>query len=242
MIEMPYFGNNNPEGEYNSDTLINILFNFIKEFNKKPIIISHSFGSYIALQLGIKYPEYINKIVAISPVGIFKFLGKYGSYWGLFFKLGFPTIIYKQLYYFKNTIYSLLNIFNYDINDKYKLLLLINIASYSYFVINKYIYLSPFGVQWKEPLINDLVNSKVPIALIFGELDTITPCTTGNLINKITGIPNYIINNTSHNPTNKIKNIKEIIDNCEKPKYNNINILDNNYISTFNILKKSDYY
>jgi len=234
MIELPYFGNNNPEGEYNIDTLINILFNFIKTLNKKPILICHSFGSYIGLELGIRYPDYINKIVAISPVGIFNFLGKYGSYWGLFFKLGFPTLFYKKLSYFETTIINLLKIFNINNNQIYKLILLLRTVSKSYFIVNKYIDVSPIGVRWNKPLIDNLINIKVPIALIFGEKDTITPYTTGKLANDIIGIPFHVIKG-SHNPTNNIKNIKEIINSCNKPKYNNINILDKNYISSFYI-------
>lgn len=240
MIDLPYFGNNNSIKEkYDKNTITDIIFKFIKQLNNKPIIISHSFGSYIGLQLCIKHPEYIHKIVAISPVGIFKFLGKYGPYWGLFFKLGFPTIFYKQLYLFENIIIALSKLFN---QDSYTQTLLLRIVSNSHFIVNKYVDVTPFGVEWNEPLINHLVNSKVPMALVFGELDTLTPPTIGKLLNNIIGIPYYVINNSYHNPINNIKNIKEIINNCKKPKYNNIHILDKHYTSSFNFFRESKYY
>ncbi len=242
MIDLPYFGNNNSsiKEKYNKNEITNIIFKFIKQLNNKPIIISHSFGSYIGLQLCIKHPEYIHKIVAISPVGIFKFLGKYGPYWGLFFKLGFPTIFYKHLYLFENIIIALSKLFN---QDSYAQTLLLRIVPQSHFIVDKYVDITPFSVQWNEPLINDIINSKVPMALVFGKQDTITPPNIGKLLNDITGIPYYVINNSSHNPTNKIKNnIKEIINNCKKPKHNNIHILDQDYMSSFNFFRKSKYY
>lgn len=231
MIDLPYFGRNNINEMYNSESITNALFEFIKSLDNKPIIIGHSFGSFIALQLAIKYPDYIEKIVAISPVGIFKFLGKFGAYWGIFFKLGFPTNFYKHMVYFENTIVGLLKLLKKDV---YNHVLKLRVTSQANQIVNKYIKVTPFGVQWKEPLIEDIIKSNVPISLVFGESDSITPFCTGELLHKITNIPYYIIKDASHTPINKINNIKEIIDNCKKTSYNNINInLDK--MTSFNI-------
>ena len=37
---------------------------------KKPVVVGHSFGGWVGLKLGQKYPEKIKKVVAINPVGM----------------------------------------------------------------------------------------------------------------------------------------------------------------------------
>ena len=102
--------------------------------------------------------------------------------------------------------------------------------------------ITPFSVKWNEPLICDIVNSnkKVPMAVVFGSDDTITPPYIGKMLNRTANIPCYIIENKSHSPMCGIseKMLRKIIKEC---KVSDDTFLCEKYketIITFDLTKK----
>lgn len=93
---------------YKIENLAEDLFNILKINNiKNPILISHSFGTFVLLEFIKNYPKYnISKIIFISSIYKLKFnklsqiLIKIGTYLPIFRKKGLQ-IDYSK--YFKNT-------------------------------------------------------------------------------------------------------------------------------------------
>lgn len=158
---------------YNTDdihTLFTKLHQVIPPYHSNPILIGHSFGSFLALKMALTYESFFSKVIAISPVGLFPFLGKYGAWWGLFFKLGFPT--------------NVINLFNKKkINH----------------LVKKYITITCTGVYWNDYLAHKLLakNNLLDISFVFGTSDTITPKETGLML---CPQKTYIVPESGHNP------------------------------------------
>lgn len=98
----------NNSSYYKIENLAEDLFNILKINNiKSPILVSHSFGTFVLLEFIKNYPKYsISKIIFISPIYKLEFnklgqiLIKSGTYLPIFRKKGYQ-IDYSK--YFKNT-------------------------------------------------------------------------------------------------------------------------------------------
>jgi len=72
LLDLPGFGNsqylpNNPSiPEYTK-----FLKNFINQLNlKKPILLGHSFGGQIAINLAVSYPNLLSQLILLSPAAV----------------------------------------------------------------------------------------------------------------------------------------------------------------------------
>ncbi len=69
--DLPGFGGSKPLEKHDLDDYVNWLNEFIKEqkLAKPPILLGHSFGSIIVAAYASRYPETIDKLVLVNPIG-----------------------------------------------------------------------------------------------------------------------------------------------------------------------------
>ncbi|HCB22760.1 hypothetical protein A3B42_01095 [Candidatus Daviesbacteria bacterium RIFCSPLOWO2_01_FULL_38_10] len=72
LIDLPGFGRSDiPQGVWTADDYAKRLAIFIKEQHiKKPVLLGHSFGGFIAIKLTGKYPHLIYKLILEASSGI----------------------------------------------------------------------------------------------------------------------------------------------------------------------------
>lgn len=69
--DLPGFGNGPTFDTYTLDTYVEWLHDFIKKqgLNEIPVLMGHSFGSIVCAAYAKKYPQTIQKLVLVNPVG-----------------------------------------------------------------------------------------------------------------------------------------------------------------------------
>lgn len=69
--DIPGFGRGAKLKSYNLDSYVEWLNDYINKLDlkKKPVLMGHSFGSIICAAYAAKYPETINKLVLVNPIG-----------------------------------------------------------------------------------------------------------------------------------------------------------------------------
>ncbi len=72
LLDLPAFGASQPLlGNPNVPEYTQTIVDFINKLDlKKPILLGHSFGGQIALDLAAKQPQLISQIILVSPAGI----------------------------------------------------------------------------------------------------------------------------------------------------------------------------
>ena len=111
---------------------------------------------------------------------------------------------------------AVLYILNIDIHNKvlqYWHLVQLNNRMQSDVLIRKFIYhrvLYALGVGAGLP---DLLNLTIPVALLYGEHDYIAPPHQGLYISNLSGIPVYVMNQSSHVPYT-VNNGEDFLDVC----------------------------
>ncbi|MBI1872103.1 alpha/beta hydrolase [Candidatus Collierbacteria bacterium] len=72
LIDLPAFGSSQAlTGNPNVPDYTQTIVDFIKKLGlKKPIILGHSFGGQIALDLAVKHPSLVKSLILVSPAGV----------------------------------------------------------------------------------------------------------------------------------------------------------------------------
>lgn len=85
--------NCNTIDEYNSQILNFMNINKLKS----AALVGHSFGSFLAIHFADTYPDKVDKLILVMPVGIFPFLTTFGGYISIYFK--FFTHIHNFIHF-----------------------------------------------------------------------------------------------------------------------------------------------
>ena len=215
-IDLPNFGIsgsiNTDKHENNEDYIrcyADIIGNTLIKLNilKNTILVAHSLGGFISIYTAERYP--IKKLVLLNPAGILPTLGVYGYYWGMFFKAGLPTTLFRiHMISCELWIHLCHLIFGYNNSqDKitdFWLSFFMNNENTGHEILQRLITLRPFYSYWNTPAIMTLLDvyKKVPTHICFGEDDTIIPSHIGEFLNHLTDgeIMIHNIKNASHNP------------------------------------------
>ncbi len=173
-IDFPGFGNSpKPSLDWGVYEYAKLIFNFIKFYNFYPCsIIGHSFGGRIALILGSKYSDVIDKIILVDAAGI-KPKRKIKYY--------FKVYGYKILKYF-TAIYC--KIFNKDFENLiFKLRQKLKIKGSVDYENSKELK-NIFVKVVNQDLSNEAKNIKKPTLIVWGENDKETPLYMAKKLNK----------------------------------------------------------
>lgn len=192
LIDLPGFGKSPvPDTVMSISEYSSIIANFIKEIKNKDdkiIIIGHSFGGRVAIDLGANYSTLIDKIVIIAGAGLKKKVHIYKKIpvWSL---QKMHLIISKIFSLFGGNLestYIYKKIFNKIASDDYK-----NTKAVMREIIKKTI---------KTPSLPVAKKITIPTILIYGEKDKTTPPMFGKILNNaIVGSKLFILPTFTHN-------------------------------------------
>jgi len=160
--------------------------------------MGHDFGAYISVIFESIYPNYVDGLILISPIGILPVTSKYGAYWGILFKYNLLKYVYLENSNSLMDISQYIEI-DYDYNPNFG-----NLDNNNG-IINFMFNCLPFNIYvlWNSSLFSYFYNlhlKQKKVLLIYGSHDTITPSHQGLELNKKFGFPFYVVNNTRHNP------------------------------------------
>lgn len=192
LIDLPGFGQSPvPDTVLSISEYSSIIADFIKEIKNKDdriIVIGHSFGGRIAIDLAANYSSLINRIVIIAGAGLKKKVRIYKKIpvWSL---QKMNSILYKTFALFgkdyrDNIIYK--KIFNKVASDDYK-----NTKAVMREIMKKTI---------KTPSLPLAKKINIPTILIYGEKDKTTPPEFGKTFhNVIVSSKLFILPTFNHN-------------------------------------------
>ncbi len=166
-------------------------------------IAGHSFGAFISINFASKHPEIVNKIILIDPAGIFPILGKYGAYWGIFFKFAILQMICRSIGPLAPFIFhTFLNFMKCKIYNDYYFQLISSKSTIANLFVGRFIDMTFSRSSWSHPLLHTLTNLQMPIGFIYGENDNIIPYHQGLVFAEMTcnNIPVNIIHDAGHSP------------------------------------------
>jgi len=208
----PGGGNNEALTLLDRDELLDFYTEFIALYVKivfqdqKPVIYSHSFGSFLCTQFSHKYPDLVSCSIISNAIGIFPSLGTLGSYWGWMFYLGFPNRTLRRYGYVMNSFILMFGSPKYyGYVMYYDLLQMTCDANIGDIIITKYINPGFNKLSWSTPLFFNLINTKTPTIELYSTDDTIIPLYQAMMVNEIAktiniDIPLYTVRNCWHHP------------------------------------------
>jgi pimeloyl-ACP methyl ester carboxylesterase len=79
----------------------------IKTTFKKPIVVGHSFGAYLAASFYTRHPDLLEQVIFVNGIGLFPFVGSHGKHWSIFFKMGLPLFFTRPFGRFLHPLLSL---------------------------------------------------------------------------------------------------------------------------------------
>lgn len=213
MIDLPGFGLSSPYpiSSSNSTTALTTepfcssIASYVETHmnRKRPVVVGHSFGAFIALNCAAKYPGLFHAIVMVSPVGIFPCLGGAGAWWGIFFKLGLPTSIVQVSGKMGQILLGMILIILSSrplFLAKSRLIFRVLRSTPYVPIVGRFICLTPISVGWRAPMLQEILNLPIPASFIFGQDDSITPVHMGTMVSKLSGIPCYQVDGAWHSP------------------------------------------
>ncbi len=195
----------------------NDLLDFYAEFMRqhvklvfpdvKPVIFAHSFGAFLTMNFCHKHSELVAGQVLSNAIGIFPFLGKKGAWYGWMFDLGFPNRLMRKFGYVVNSFLLMLgrNTENYNYTMLYDLLQMTCSTNIGDVLISKFLSVNIFEARWTKNLFFDLMETKVPIMMLYATDDDIMPLYQSYLVQEAGNalsldVPVYEVSDCWHHP------------------------------------------
>jgi pimeloyl-ACP methyl ester carboxylesterase len=120
-------------------------------------------------------------MILVSPAGVLPTLSEIGAYWALLFYLGLPMSLFRALGRIAGSLLLLPILSNPRCaRTAYWLQLQTSLAMVN--IPAKFIDFSFAASFWNRPQLNHILNSKLPIAMIWGDQDNLLPIETGKLL------------------------------------------------------------
>ena len=180
LLDLPGFGKSvDPDFVFDLNNYVDLVIDFLKNnFSKKDeiYIIGHSFGGRIAIKLASKYNFCIKKVFIIAGAGLKikkTFKNCFFSFIFRFIKVGFTFLKYLFKFMKKDItkFYLYKKIYDSLASDDYKSSSLVMKE-----ILKKVV---------KEDLSLSAILIKLPVILIYGQNDVITPSYFGIIYNKL---------------------------------------------------------
>lgn len=196
-VDLPGFGRSSaPETLFHTETsssdtidmYCEWIVNLQKAFNltTSPYIVGHSFGGYLAIQCVSRHPYLASRLLLADVPGIFNTNGGYDWYWMRLFGLGLPQSLLRSLgplaKPFVDTIMYFSGVPMDQIFVDYWLTLQLNNLMKSEIIVSKFLKVHYFRTFGYNPAIIALMNITVPVTLLYGELDNLSPWKQGQVL------------------------------------------------------------
>lgn len=196
-IDMPGFGEEPlPKKFLTLDDYVEFVNAFLKKSDiRKAMVIGHSFGGRVAIKYAFKYPQLVKKIV-LTGVPVIRHVSLKGKIASKLSALGtgFNGFSPKLKTLFRKGLYFFIGEWDYYNSGKLQ---------------------TVFKNVIKEDTMQYLKKLKVPIILIWGENDSVTPVSDVDKIKKAVPKVSYsVVSNTTHrlpcqNPSEFVKAMEE---------------------------------
>lgn len=156
---------------------VDVLRAYILRLGVGPVIVvAHSFGGFLAAQLLDRHPELVLKLVLVHAAGIFPLLGGCGAYWAVFFKMAFPQMLLRLMGRLGSTLaHVALDLSGASQYWYCYYHLLASPAAFGDTLVGRFIRIEGLWSWWDRPSIHQLLRTSVPMALVYGDSDTILP-------------------------------------------------------------------
>lgn len=180
---------------------------FAQKGLESPYVVAHSIGAFIYVRCAARNPTLSSRLLLANVPGLFSSNGDYDFLWASFFTLGLPHNVLRlagspdNSRYLMDTALRLAGVSSiHPVILQYWHLVQLNNRMQSDRIVRKIIRhrgLYALGIGVGLP---HLLNLSIPVALVYGEHDSIVPPHQGRYISTLTGIPIYIIKDSAHNP------------------------------------------
>lgn len=200
----------------NPDTVIEILIDVLEQWaqqrlgDQSIILVGHSFGGFLSIHWAKKYPQRVQQLLLIAPVGIVPLMPDPNAYrWGIFFRYIPPQRIARIFgrlgYLIFRTIYLRTTTEDKRFPDYYyQLSAATKYTGAGDKVVQPFLRFSWGGeLWWTRPCLSILMNelSRLPVSFIWGTQDDLLSPTIGVLVHRIRPSTDiYFIHNGLHNP------------------------------------------
>lgn len=187
IVDLPGFGKSHTTQSV-SDYLqfwVSALHDFVRHLGiTRARWLGHSLGAFIAIALAHAHPQLVQTLVLISPAGIFPTLGPFGYYFSVVFKLGFPYVLRA----FRAVVYVLSHFVRYR-EWMYFLICYCDRKTFAHHALQQFIHLHWRKTFWTNFKLVELLELAqlhgIPISLIYGEHDPLTPYHQGVLLRSL---------------------------------------------------------
>lgn len=177
-IDLPGFGKS-----YTRDNRIDVLIECVEQFMIKLGIvqakfISHSFGAFITVLFAHAHPERVERLVLVTPAGLFPTFGNTGFVYALLFKMRFPFF----MRWFRPFVFLMYRIGwkqTYWRSLFYFLSCYCDLKANADSMVSSCITMGWSGTYWNKPVIDKLIALPRPVTLIYGQQDHLIPCHQG---------------------------------------------------------------
>ena len=153
----------------------------------------HSFGAFVAIRYAHAHPSRVDSLVLLSPAGIFPTMGAAGAYWAVLFKFQLPNVG-RWLGRFGPMLFAR--------NSSDKELFWWRIASdpdnHGGSVVAAHVSLGLLDAHWNDPAFDQLADLDMPIGLVYGEHDAITPAHQGRVLQSLLHHHLVVISGAAH--------------------------------------------
>lgn len=195
------------------------------QLSSPPFLVAHSFGGFVMTQCLAEYPQLVSGAILIAVPGFFSSNGPWGWVCASYFSFGLPQYPIQLLGDWMHYIYDLLMLIN-DVDIDYVYVRYWHLVHMSKdmipdaivrkFILHHGIYSMGVGISFL-PLIKlthkfDENSTPLPVAIVFGEKDFISPpqqglcrlrstlshTLQGHLITEVSGIKTYVIDGANH--------------------------------------------
>jgi pimeloyl-ACP methyl ester carboxylesterase len=214
-VDLPGFGRSiGPPILFDQSTsykeVLNMYCNWMEILHKHlnltspPYVVSHSFGGFLSTHCVSRNPRLASNLLLVDVPGLFSTNGGYDYYWVTFFRLGLPQNFLKMIgSYGRIFIDFTLNLFQTKIDPlhlDYWFHLQTSINMRSHEILKKFLYVDMLRSYGYGAGLVSLLNITVPVSLLYGEHDNVSPTHQGQLLTEIANIPHKVILGVGHAP------------------------------------------
>jgi len=205
-IDLPGFGRSPAFPRQPKETALRSFTSVIEKYvetvlgGRRVVLMGHSFGGFMCIHYASRFPHRVSKLVLVGAGGIYPLLGEWGNYCALFFKARLPQSLCRSLTRIpvvgriaKRCVEGLIERALSSPRDSafasYYLELLCDDRVQAHAYVGDFVDTKLRGSRWNAPALGELATVlrrfRVPVCMIYGEFDAVTPSHQGTELTRI---------------------------------------------------------
>lgn len=203
-VDLPGFGLSGypSASDIDTKTFCDFLYAFLERIDhgRPVVLVGHSLGAFFCLETAHSYPSIIHSLVLVCPIGLLPTSSCLGAWWAVLFRVGFPG---RWLRLLSDDVRlglasRMLHVFPSSIVCAHELAYL-GIRPCVNDIASRYLHVDIFSAAWTAPNLDKLRTLTVPVSLIFGETDSISPAHMAKVVLPFLS-STYVLPDTWHRP------------------------------------------